>query len=87
MLRRQHARERGLAELLPRDERLFLDAIHQTELGVRIKAWVLFARLTEILRRDLVSQRVPVPDMQLDATHPNIGPVKTVSRAELDQGR
>jgi hypothetical protein len=72
---------------LPQDDRLAIDAIHQNELGVRLKAWVLFARLTEILERDLAAATVPVPDDHPDAGHPNIGPVGTLTPAELDAGR
>ena len=89
---RAFAQQHGLdvidiAGLLPRDERLYLDAIHQTELGVRLKAWLLFASLTTIVSRDLESGRVPVPDTNPDASHPNIGTERSLIREQLDGGR
>lgn len=76
-----------IAGLLPHDERLYLDAIHQTELGVRLKAWLLFASLTPIVSRDLETGRVPVPDEKADQAHPNIGTGHALSREQLDGGR
>lgn len=67
---------------LPHDPALAIDAIHHTDLGVRLKAWVWFAQLVTCLERDLAAGRLPaeprpgpVPD--LGASHP-------LSRAELD---
>jgi len=76
-----------VAGQLPFDERLYIDSIHQAELGVRLKAWVMFAALTTVLERDLGAHRVPVPGPQLGGHHPNLGPRKIVSRSELDAGR
>jgi hypothetical protein len=72
---------------LPRDPLLYIDAIHHTELGVRLKAWVLFAGLTRLLERDLAAGVVPVPDRVRDGVHPNLGPGRVVTRADLDAGR
>jgi hypothetical protein len=69
---------------LPQEPALAIDAIHQNELGVRLKAWVMFADLTRILERDLASGRLPVADRHPDAVHPNIGAVRVLTRAELD---
>lgn len=69
---------------LPQDPALAIDAIHQNELGVRMKAWVMFADLTRILERDLASGRLPVADRHADAVHPNIGAVRVITRAQLD---
>ncbi|HEX6812891.1 MAG TPA: hypothetical protein VF384_14805 [Planctomycetota bacterium] len=70
---------------LPQDERLSIDATHQNELGVRLKAWLVFVQLLPILERDLAAGRVPVADRRADARHPNIGPPRELSRAELDR--
>ncbi len=69
---------------VPAEPALAIDAIHQNELGVRFKAWVMFAQLTRILERDLASGAVPVADQHPDAVHPNIGPVRVLTRARLD---
>ncbi|MBM4061235.1 MAG: hypothetical protein FJ265_09090 [Planctomycetes bacterium] len=69
---------------LPHDERLAIDAVHHNELGVRLKAWVLFAGLTALLDRDLAAGRLPVPDAHRDAGHPNLGPPTVLTRAQLD---
>ena len=76
-----------VAAALPADERLFNDAIHQTGLGVRLKAWVMLLGLLPILARDLDAGTVPVPDTHPDARHPNIGPNRVLTSVELDAGR
>lgn len=68
---------------LPQEPALAIDAIHHNELGIRLKAWVLFARLTQLLERDLAAGVIPVPDTEPSETHPNIGPVRTIPRAEI----
>jgi hypothetical protein len=85
------ARQRGLdlidiAGTLPADPLLYIDAVHHTEMGVRLKAWVYFVALTRILERDLQRQRVPQPDARVDGTHPNIRPGIPLSRRQLDSG-
>lgn len=69
---------------LPAEPCLYIDAIHHTEPGVRLKAWVLFAALTAILARDLEAGTVPVPDEHPDARHPHVGIERELTRAELD---
>jgi hypothetical protein len=86
------ARQNGVdlidvAAELPHDEHLAIDAIHHNELGVRLKAWVMFTQLTAILQRDLGKKLVPVPDDHPDARHPNLGPPRKLTRADLDAGR
>ncbi|MCR9244250.1 MAG: hypothetical protein NXI31_04405 [bacterium] len=68
---------------LPQHEQLAIDAIHQNEVGVRLKAWVQFAGLTRILERDLAAGAVPRADAQPLSSHPNIGEVRTIPRAEV----
>lgn len=46
-----------IAALLPMDQRLYIDAIHHTELGVRLKAWVMFVR-----SRNGSSASLPLPN-------------------------
>lgn len=83
------ARQRGVdfvdvAAAMPMDERLFFDAIHNTALGVRLRAWTLFAGLLPLLERDLAAGRVPVPDREIQAAHPNLGPARLLTARELD---
>jgi len=74
-----------VGKALPQDERLSIDAIHHNELGVRLKAWLMFVQLVPILERDLASGRLPVADRHADAVHPNIGPPIRLTRADLDR--
>ncbi|MCA8976441.1 MAG: hypothetical protein KDC98_17105, partial [Planctomycetes bacterium] len=69
--------------LLPQHEQLAIDAIHHNEIGVRLKAWIMFAGLTRILDRDLAAGAIPVPDDRHDEHHPNIGPVHTLTHEDL----
>lgn len=84
------ARDRGvavidLASQLPMDERLYIDAIHHSETGVRLKAWLLFCALTKQLEADLASGVLPRPAQQ--AQPPARTAPRTVTRADLDAGR
>lgn len=84
------AKQRGLpaldiAALLPRDPALFVDAYHTTELGSRLRAWLVTAALLPILERDLAAGKVPVPDRQRDERHPGLPPARRLTAAELDR--
>ncbi|MCA8950805.1 MAG: hypothetical protein KDE27_14980 [Planctomycetes bacterium] len=68
---------------LPQHEQLAIDAIHHNQIGVRLKAWIMFAALTRFLERDLEAGRLPVPDPEPTPHHPNIGPTKQVPRAQI----
>lgn len=74
-----------VGDALPQDERLSIDAIHHNELGVRLKAWLMFVQLVPILERDLAAGRLPVADRHADAVHPVIGPPIRLTRADLDR--
>jgi hypothetical protein len=61
---RAYASERGadfldVAADVPRDPELFSDAIHMTEGGDRLRAWIVFQRLVPIVRRMLDSGEWP----------------------------
>ncbi len=84
------ARARGidlvdLSAMLPMDERLYIDAIHHSETGVRLKAWLLFCRLTELLERDLAAGLLP-REPSGGEPYSRSAP-RTVTRADLDAGR
>jgi hypothetical protein len=74
-----------LAAGLPRDPRLYTDAFHATELGSRLRAWLVFAGLTRQIAADVAAGVVPVRDRSADRVHPGIGPTRTVTAAELDR--
>jgi hypothetical protein len=48
-----------VAELLPQDPNLFIDAIHMTEVGERLKAWIVFQQLIPTVRQEIESGRLP----------------------------
>ncbi len=50
-----------IAAAIPRDPNLFSDAIHMTDTGERVKAWIAFQQLVPILRREIESGRLPRP--------------------------
>lgn len=61
---RYYAASRGIALLdiasvLPQDPDLFSDAIHMTEQGERLKAWIIFQQLEPIIRKRIESGELP----------------------------
>lgn len=61
---RRYAASRGVpfldvAAALPQDPDLFVDAIHMTESGDRVRAWITFQKLVPILRAQIDSGRLP----------------------------
>ena len=74
-----------LAALLPKDPRLYIDAIHHNELGVRVKAFVMFAQLTTLIARDLGAGRMPAaPKPPTPVSAPTL---RTLTPADLDARR
>jgi hypothetical protein len=60
----EYARSRGVpfadvAAAMPRNPDLFSDAIHMTEEGCRLRAWIVFQSLLPIVRRDVDEGRLP----------------------------
>ncbi len=63
---RRYAESHGIAFLdvasaLPQDPNLFTDAIHMTDTGERMKAWIVFEQLVPGIRRQIESGRLPRP--------------------------
>lgn len=61
---RRYAAARGIpfvdvASATPQDPNLFSDAIHMTNTGERLKAWIVFEQLVPILRRQIESGKLP----------------------------
>jgi len=48
-----------VAGAVPQDPDLFVDAIHMTEVGERVKAWIVFQRLVPVVRRLIASGQLP----------------------------
>jgi len=63
---RRYAETRGIPFLdvvstLPQDPNLFSDAIHMTDTGERVKAWIVFQQLVPIIRKQIESGQLPRP--------------------------
>ncbi len=61
---RAYAQARGIPFLdvagrTPDDPDLYIDAIHMTDLGERVKAWVAFQELVPFLREEIAARRLP----------------------------
>ena len=48
-----------VASEIPQDPDLFVDAIHMTEVGERVKAWIVFQQLVPVIRRLIESGQLP----------------------------
>lgn len=61
-----------VARLMPRDPDLFVDAIHNTQTGVRLRGWVVFQELLPLVEKKLASGAWPKPDpgAGMPAVHP-----------------
>jgi hypothetical protein len=62
----RYARARNIpfvdvASRLPQDPNLFTDAIHMTDTGERLKAWIVFEQLVPVIRPEIESGRLPRP--------------------------
>ena len=59
-----------LDAVYPRDPRLFVDTVHMTPAGVRLKAWIVFQHLVEEIDRRLRDGRLPTADPGGRVVHP-----------------
>jgi hypothetical protein len=73
-----------LAAQLPRDPRLYTDAVHASELGSRLRTWLLAAALVRRLEVDLRAGVVPVVQPAPPAQHAVLGHSRRLSAADLD---
>ena len=57
---------------MPRDPDLFLDAIHNTDTGVRVRAWVVLQEMLPLIEKNLASGLWPKadPGAGMPALHP-----------------
>lgn len=63
---RKYASARGIpfvdvASFMPEDPNLFLDGIHMTDTGERLKAWIVFQQLAPLVRHKIESGEWPRP--------------------------
>jgi len=63
---RRYAESRAIpfidvASQLPQDPNLFRDAIHMTDTGERVRAWIVFQQLAPLLRQEIASGQLPRP--------------------------
>jgi len=63
---RRYAESRAIpfidvASQLPQDPNLFRDAIHMTETGERVKAWIVFQQLAPLIRHEIETGQLPRP--------------------------
>lgn len=61
-----------VAGLMPRQPDLYDDAIHNTILGTRIRAWINFQNILPQIRRDIEGETLPRPDQTALDVHPYI---------------
>ena len=54
----------------PRDPRLFVDSVHMTAAGVKLKAWIVFQNVVAELDRRFAIGTLPVPDPGGRTAHP-----------------
>jgi len=71
----KYAADRGIplidvARYMPYDPDLFTDATHNTEPGVRLRAWIVFQQLLPVIERKLASGAWPKPVPVMAKSHP-----------------
>jgi len=71
----KYAADRGIplidvARYMPYDPDLFTDATHNTEPGVRLRAWIVFQQLLPVIEKKLASGEWPKPVPGMPETHP-----------------
>jgi hypothetical protein len=59
-----------LASVYPADPRLFLDILHMTPAGIKLKAWLVFQQLVPEIESRLAEGRLPRTDSGGRTTHP-----------------
>lgn len=62
----------------PRDPRLFVDAIHVTNGGVHLQAWVMFNGLVPVVERAIAANSLPRAEARSIDAHPAFGPRRTL---------
>ena len=55
---------------MPSDPALYIDAIHDTYPGVRLRAWIVFQQLLPIIEKKLASGAWPKAVPEMGDSHP-----------------
>ncbi len=63
-----------VAGQMPPHPDLYDDAIHNTELGIRLRAWINFQTIVPLLKRDIETKRLPRPAQVSLKKHPYLEP-------------
>ena len=74
-----------VAGRMPRQPDLFDDAIHNTNLGTRIRAWVNFETLVPLLKQDIESSRLPRAPRYDYTEHPYLTDEYTVRALPVNE--
>jgi hypothetical protein len=76
-----------LAAVYPQDPRLFLDAVHMTPAGNKLKAWLVFQQLVPEIERRIADGRLPLADAGGRTVHPAFSQaVRLVRLADVRTG-
>lgn len=77
-----------VAAAFPRDPRLFVDSIHMTPAGSKLKAWIVFQNLVRLLEQRLRDRSLPIPDPGGRRSHPAFSgaPRRLVTLAAIANG-
>jgi hypothetical protein len=59
-----------VARDMPSDPELYIDAIHDTYPGVRLRAWIVFQQLLPVIEKKLASGAWPKPVPEMGDSHP-----------------
>ena len=70
-----------VASSIPPDPNLFIDAIHMTDTGERVKAWIVFQQLVPLIRSEIKSGRLPH-----SATPDSLPPLASMKASEMSLG-
>lgn len=66
-----------IASEMPQDPNLFIDGIHMTDTGERMKAWIVFQQLAPLIRREIESGQLPRPRPS------NVPPMPSLAFSEM----
>jgi hypothetical protein len=70
---------------MPRQPDLYDDAIHNTTLGSRIRAWLIFEDLLPLLKKDIETGRLPQPARLNYTEHPYLTPDYTIRQLTSEE--
>ncbi|MGN7611828.1 hypothetical protein ACQZV8_07055 [Magnetococcales bacterium HHB-1] len=59
-----------VATKIPDDPDLFIDVMHNNQMGVRVRAWITFQEILPIIEQDIAQGRIPQPDRFFLKEHP-----------------